>query len=87
MTWIGEVRQTRDGVEEDVSSGIRDFETSLAFGGGVEFSAGRGALSIETRAILGFRNLSLVDPRELQLNAPLTIHSRAIVVLAGYRFR
>lgn len=75
---ISKVEQTVFGVESDISHRIKGLDVGLAVGGGVEIDAGRGALVIELRGVVGTRQLS--EDRMPEIKA------RAFMMLAGYRF-
>ena len=57
---------------------MKDTDFSLVFGAGVAFPIGESALDLEVRYALGLRNL---DEEE-----DIDAKSRAIVILAGFRF-
>jgi hypothetical protein len=78
--YMGTVRQKLEGIEMELSEEIKNFNLSLVFGGGLEFSAGPGALTVDVRTSIGVRELS-TDTNFLSAK------SRSIAVLAGYRFR
>lgn len=75
---ISSVRQTASGQSADISDQINDVDAGVTIGGGVEVSAGRGAIVVEARASLGLKELNEAPPPEFR--------SRAFGLLLGYRF-
>jgi opacity protein-like surface antigen len=78
VTIISNVKQRVAGTEIDIGDEIGDVDFGLAIGAGVEAPLNRGALVFEGRAQWGFRDL-IAGP-------DTTMRSRALMLLAGYRF-
>jgi len=78
LSVISKVTQSTDGFEEDVSDQVANVDAGITAGGGFEVAAGRGAMTVDVRINVGFRNLNEADiPR---------FKSRAWQFLLGYRF-
>jgi hypothetical protein len=78
VSFISSVTQALGDSESDISDQIKNVDAGVTFGGGVEFYVGRGALSLDARYNVGFRNLDESSGPRLE--------SRAFLALVGYRF-
>jgi hypothetical protein len=78
LNFLSKATQTVGATTTDLKDQFRTVDVNLTVGGGVEIGAGRGAVTLEGRASLGLRDLS-VDTTN-------TLKTRAVLVLAGYRF-
>ncbi|MGD9904806.1 MAG: porin family protein [Vicinamibacterales bacterium] len=78
LSLISSVRQTASGQSIDLSDRVVDLDVAATFGAGLEVAAGRGALVVDGRAVIGLR--------QLHAAAPPTYRSRAFALLLGYRF-
>jgi hypothetical protein len=78
LSAVSRVRQRSAGQWVDISDRIVDVDAGVTAGGGVEVSAGRGAVVVEARASIGLRELNEAPPPEFR--------SRAFGLLLGYRF-
>src|SRR5262245_39883823 len=78
LTFLAKTTQTFGSTKSDVTSELERTDVGIAAGGGVEVSADHGAMTMEARFAVGFRDLS-------RSNLSST-HSRAFMGLVGYRF-
>jgi hypothetical protein len=75
---VSSVRQTIGGVDTDISDDVLDLDGAAVAGVGVEIAAGRGAVVIDGRFVVGLKELNETPPPEYR--------SRAFTLLLGYRF-
>jgi len=78
ISFITRVTQEFDNVRSDISKEIRNVDIGVVAGGRFEVSTGRGAVLLEGRVNVGFRDLSA--------SPDTSMNSRAFVGLFGYRF-
>lgn len=78
MGFIGGVTQRVGGTSSDVSDEIKNHDLAFTVGGGIERATTRGRLLFDVRAVIGARDLSE--------NGAVSLRSRAIHALVGYRF-
>jgi hypothetical protein len=78
LSFLTAVWQDVEGRRVDLDEAIEDMDAALAIGGGVEVPAGRGALVIDGRVVIGLRNL-WEEPGP-------SVKTRAFAALIGYRF-
>lgn len=78
LSAIGEVEQRAGGAAVDISDQIKDGDFGVTVGAGVERAFTAGAFVIDVRALWGTRNLAEGGAGSMK--------SRAIQLLAGYRF-
>ena len=78
LSLIAKSTQTLGGVESNLSSLLKETDAGVAFGGGLEIAARRGAVVLDTRVAMGLRNLSEMDE--------VTLKARTVMVSFGYRF-
>src|SRR5262245_36296084 len=78
ISFITSVKQEFDNVTSDISKEIRNVDLGVVAGGRFEISTGRGAVLLEGRVNVGFRDLSQSEDTSM--------NSRAFAGLFGYRF-
>lgn len=75
---VSAVRQMVGGVATDISDRVADLDVAAAAGLGLEVAAGRGAVVVDGRLVIGLKELNEGPPPEYR--------SRAFTLLLGYRF-
>jgi hypothetical protein len=78
LNFITDVWQELEGTRIDIDEAIKDSDAGITFGGGVDIPAGRGALVLDARVMIGLRNL--------WEQSGASVKSRGFAALAGYRF-
>ncbi len=78
LSVISKSTQTVDGVETDIKPQLTDTDMGAVFGLGMEIAAPRGALVVDVRYALGFKDLSV--------SSETTFKSRTLMASFGYRF-
>lgn len=78
LAFIAGVTQTVGATTTDIDDQIKGADVGAVAGAGVEIAARRGAVVLETRVSLGFRDLSEASET--------TFKSRTAMVSVGYRF-
>lgn len=78
VSFVSAVRQTVGGAAADISDRVADLDIAAAAGLGLEIAAGRGAIVVDGRAVIGLKELNEAPPPEYR--------SRAFTLLLGYRF-
>jgi len=78
LSVVSAVRQTVGGVSSDIADRVAELDIAATAGVGLEIGAGRGAVVVDGRVVIGLRELNEAPPPEYR--------SRAFTLLVGYRF-